>query len=77
MDISEWWPKLSDSARAWLVAHNGEPIPDDVARQILAATDGTTDPAWWAGDSTDGESQLTDEAVDWIESAANDESELP
>ena len=77
MDISEWWPKLSDSTRAWLIAHNGEPLTDDVARQILAVTSGATDPAWWAGDSTDDQPQLTDEAIDWIESTANEESEQP
>ncbi len=77
MDISQWWPGLPDSTRAWLIAHNGEPLPDEVVRQILAVTSGTTDPSWWAGDSTDGQSQLTDGAVDWIESAANEESEQP
>jgi hypothetical protein len=71
MDISDWWPKLSDSTRAWLIAHNGEPLPDDVVRDVLAVNSGQTDPSWWAGESRDGESQLTDEAVDWIEETAN------
>jgi hypothetical protein len=75
MDISEWWPKLPDSTRAWLIEHNGESLPDDVVRDVMAVNAHRTDPLWWAGESQDGQSQLTDQAIDWIESAANDEAE--
>jgi hypothetical protein len=75
MDISGWWPKLSSSARAWLVEHNGEPLPDNVVREVMAANAGTADPSWWAGEAEDGQTQLTDEAVDWIEATANDEDD--
>ena len=71
MDMSEIWPHLTEPTRAWLVEHNGEPLPDDVLDAILAVTGGQRDPSWWAGDSTEGDTQLTDEAVDWIEEVAN------
>jgi hypothetical protein len=31
------------------------------------------DAQWWSGLSVEGQTQLTDEAVDWIEIVANDE----
>ena len=37
-----------------------------------AVTGGTTDSQWWAGESAEGP-RLSDEAVDWIETVANDE----
>lgn len=76
MTIDTWWPQLTDSTRDWLIEHNGEPLAPDVKAEILEITGGSTDPTGWAGDtSDDGESELTDEAVDWIEAAANAESE--
>jgi hypothetical protein len=41
----------------------------------MSVNAGQADPSWWAGEtSDDAQSQLTDEAIDWIEAAANDES---
>lgn len=73
MDMSQIWPLLTDSTRTWLGDHNGEPLPDDIVDEILTITAGHRDPSWWAGDSREGETQLTDEAVDWIEETANGE----
>ena len=71
MNIREWWPLIQAETRAWLVAHNGEPLPQHVIADIKAATGGTTD-GDWAVRTLDG-TQLSDEAVDWIEAVANDE----
>lgn len=71
MDISGWWPLLSEQTRTWLMQHNGEPLPDAVLAEVLNANGGATHESWWAGESTDGQSQLTDEAIDWIEATAN------
>ena len=73
MDFPEIWPRLSPSSQSWLIDHNGEPLPDDLVEEILSVTDGARDPHWWAGPSTEGQTQLTDEAVDWIEAVANDD----
>ena len=71
--MSRIWPHLAAPTQEWLVEHNGEPLPDDIVKEILTVTAGQRDPRWWAGDSLDGETQLTDEAVDWIDQTANGE----
>jgi hypothetical protein len=73
MDVSEIWPRLSSSTQTWLIEHNGEPLPDDILDEILTVTSGQQDPRWWARDSGQGETQLSDAAVDWIEETANRE----
>jgi len=75
MEIIEWWPKLDSEARAWLVAHNGEAVSPEVLSKIVAADGSGTSNAWWVGESGPDGFFLSDEAVDWIEAAANDESE--
>jgi hypothetical protein len=74
MHFQQIWPLLDDSTRLWLTEHNGEPLPDDLVARILRVTDGERDAQWWTGPAAEGETQLTDEAVDWIETVANDES---
>lgn len=73
MSIESWWPQLTDESRSWLIEHNGEPLDPTVKSQIVAINEGNLDPSWWAGESSDGASELTDEAIDWIETTANDE----
>jgi hypothetical protein len=53
--------------------HNGEPLPDDLIAEFLSVTGGEPSAQWWTGPSVEGETQLTDEAVDWIEIVANDD----
>ncbi|MBM7413533.1 MULTISPECIES: hypothetical protein [Nocardiaceae] len=73
MEIAQWWPAVTAETRDWLVEHNGEPLPTTVRDDVLRVNGDLTDPSWWAGESVDGSSELTDAATDWIESAANDE----
>jgi hypothetical protein len=73
MDMSQIWPRLDTSTQTWLVDHNGETLPDDILHEVLTAARGQRDPRWWAGDTQQGETQLTDEAVDWIDETANGE----
>lgn len=72
-DIAQWWGSLTHGARDWLVEHNGEPLEPAVRAEIMEITRGRTDAGWWRGDSGEGETELTDNAVDWIETVANDE----
>jgi hypothetical protein len=70
MEIIEWWPKLDPDAQTWLIAHNGEALSPEVLDKIVAVGGSA---------QRDGESEiecfyLSDEAVDWIETTANDES---
>ena len=75
MEIIEWWPKLDSDAKAWLIAHNGEAVSPDVLGKIVGAGGAVTSSAWWVGESGPDGFFLSDEAVDWIETAANDESD--
>ncbi len=70
MKIAEWWPQLDSDAQAWLIAHNGEAVAPDVMGKIVAVAGSV----WEAGESGPDGAFLTDEAVDWIEMIANDES---
>ncbi len=74
MDLPHIWPRLSAASRSWLMEHNGEPLPDQLIDEIVNVSGGEQDSQWWTGPSADGETQLTDEAVDWIETVANDEN---
>ena len=73
MDMPQIWSRLTTSTQTWLIDHNGEPLPEVIVEEILTVTAGQRDPRWWAGDSGQGETQLADEAVDWIEETANGE----
>jgi hypothetical protein len=75
MEIIEWWPKLHPDARAWLIAHNGEAVPPEVLSRIMAAGGSVTSNAWWVGESGRDGFFFSDEAIDWIETTANDESD--
>jgi len=74
MDIEQWWPLISADTRRWLIDHNGEPVPDDLAGEIARAGGTVSSEAWWIDDvGTDGALILSDAGVDWIEAAGNDE----
>lgn len=60
MDIREWWTRLPEPAKAWLIDNNGSPVPADIAESIRLA----------GGPST---GELEDGDVDWIEAVANGE----
>jgi hypothetical protein len=75
MENIEWWPKLDYHAKEWLIAHNGEAVSPEVLSKIVAAGGSANPSAWWVGESGPDGFFLSDEAVDWIEMTANDESE--
>ena len=74
METIEWWPKLDPDAREWLVSHNGEPVDPGVLIKIAAAGGSLTSDAWWIGEEGPDGFYLSEEAIDWIEARANDES---
>ena len=73
MEFPQIWPQLSASSRSWLVEHNGEPLPHDVVAELISVSGGEPDDQWWTGPSVEGQTQLTDETVDWIETLANND----
>ncbi|GAA3719940.1 hypothetical protein GCM10022399_40400 [Terrabacter ginsenosidimutans] len=74
MDFPQIWPQLSSSSRSWLVEHNGEPLPDELVSELRSITGDESSQPWWTGPSVEGQTQLSDETVDWIETVANEES---
>lgn len=73
MEIREWWPKLDAESQAWLIVHNGEALAPDVLRRIEAVSGSLASSASWAGERGPDGFVLSDDAVDWIETTANDE----
>lgn len=58
-----WWDRVDPHVQAWLIENNGDSVPAEIARHIVAA----------GGDAVVGE-PLPDDVVDWIEAVANGES---
>ena len=77
MDIENWWPNLQPSTRQWLVAHNGEALPAEVAAEIRRAGGTVTTDASQADERGATDAFLQDEAIDWIEAVANEERPNP
>lgn len=71
--IEQWWPRLSEETRDWLVAHNGDEVPARVLAEITRAGGIVATDAWGAGHHTPQGTYLADEVVDWIEAVANGE----
>jgi hypothetical protein len=73
MTIEVWWPKLPAQTRGWLIANNGDTVPEEVVAEIAAVGGPAgSDPWWSAGEGSAGRS-MPDEAIDWIEEIANDD----
>lgn len=74
MSLETWWYAVRPDTRSWLVAHNGEPLTDEVVREIVRV-DGEPDPrAWWVTHDEQGRLGLSDAGVDWVETVANGEA---
>ena len=73
MDIEQWWPNLSDGTKEWLIANNGDAVPESVVDKIVAAGGVVASESTWIGESGPNGFFLSDEATDWIEATANDE----
>lgn len=74
MNIERWWPNLSDATKGWLIANNGDAVPASVVSEIALAGGVVTSESRWVGESGPDGFFLSDEATDWIEAVANDES---
>ena len=69
MSIGEWFPRLDESTRQWMIDHNGEVILPGVLLAI-GLVGGTMDPDAWRVGQTHGQTgyYLSDEAVEFIAS---------
>jgi hypothetical protein len=74
MSIAVWWPKLQPATRDWLIANNGDAVPAAIIDEITEAGGPVTSDAWWVGHDGSTDSFMPDEAIDWIEEIANEET---
>lgn len=74
MDIEQWWARLDESSKQWLIDHNGEALPGDIIAKIVDAGGPVISDAWWSHQDGPSGFYLPDDAVDWVEVTANDES---
>jgi len=74
MTLETWWSAVRPETRAWLVAHNGEPLAPDVLEEITRVSGPIGPDALWAEVDESGAVRLSDAAVDWVEAVANDET---
>jgi len=73
MNIEQWWPKLSAGTKEWLIANNGDAVPEPIVSEIVAAGGVVASESRWVGQSDPDGLFLSDDAIDWIEAAANEE----
>lgn len=73
MTIEKWWPRLDAASRDWLIANNGDALSTEIIANLEAASGEAETSASWSARADSGGARLTDEAVDWIEEAANGE----
>lgn len=74
MPIAQWWPKLQQQTRDWLIANNGDAVTASVVAEIVEAGGPAAFDTWWVVDEDANGPVMPDEAIDWIEETANAES---
>ena len=74
VSLEEWWARLPSECRDWLIANNGDVVPEWVIDEISRAGGRVGSATWWVGQNGPDGLYLSDEAVDWIEEVANRET---
>lgn len=78
VDLEQWWPNLSPPEQQWLIDHNGESLSSELQIAVIRAGGSFSPDTWWSDSGNESPGfTLTDEAVDWIEAAANGETPAP
>lgn len=77
MTIEAWWLRLRPETREWLVANNGDAVPLLIVEEIAGQGGPTVTDTWWVDVDGSAGRGMPDDAVDWIEEAANNEVEGP
>ena len=73
MSIAQWWAKLQSSTQDWLIENNGEEVPAVVVAEIAGVGGPASADPWWTGQDGASGHYFPDEAIDWVETLANDE----
>ena len=72
MSIEQWRAKLQPATKELLIGNNGDVVPPAVVAEIAQAGGPASDDSWWASQSESPAHYLPD-AIDWVETTANDE----
>jgi hypothetical protein len=75
MTIELWWPKLRAETRQWLMANNGDAVPTSLMAEIEAAGGPAISDPWWSEQEGSAGRCMPDEATEWIDETANDDSD--
>ena len=75
MTIDAWWPRLRPESRQWLIVNNGDAVPTQIVDEIATIGGPAAADAWWSSVEDAAGHGMPDDAVDWIEAAANRELE--
>ena len=75
MAIEHWWSRLDAGTRRWLTDHNGEALPAELVDAIRSAGGAPETEADLVRDEEGVGVVLSDDAIDWVESRANQESD--
>lgn len=71
MGDAQWWLRLEPATREWLIANNGDAVPERVATEVAVAGGPV------AESTGDHDTQpglfYPDEILDWVEEIANTE----
>jgi len=68
---SEWWSRLSEPVREWLIEHPGADLPRYVTGALLhAGAPVIPDANWPIPEDDDSTFVISDEAVSWLRSLA-------
>jgi hypothetical protein len=67
MGIEDIWPRLAPQTQEWLIANNGDAVPDDIAAEIDVIVDAVGSDDVWADDEDEDVPIADDEDDDEIE----------
>jgi len=74
MTIELWWPQLRPETQRWLIANNGDAVTPAIMAEIAAVGGPEASEVWWVHEEGSPGRCMPDEAMDWIEAVANDET---
>jgi hypothetical protein len=74
LDMAQWWRRLTPATREWLIENNGDAVPHHIVAEIVDVGGSIASDTWWSGETDSEGFHFSDEAVDWIEAAANSET---
>jgi hypothetical protein len=67
------WSELTPETREWLIADNGESVPENIISAVTRLGGAVGVATYWVNDPSSASVHFTDAVTDWIEQTANGE----